>query len=93
MFSTRLFTQLVVSPALSFIQPNIVFFLLQRNGSINGVKKLRENQMGRKRRKKKKRKRKAGDPFHMFKISRALSAEIIGQEKRIHISPGIRFLF
>lgn len=49
--------------------------------------------MGRKRRKKKKQERKAGDPFHMFKISRALSAEIIGQEKKIHISPGIRFLF
>lgn len=50
--------------------------------------------MGRKRRKKKKKQeRKAGDPFHMFKISRALSAEIIGQEKKIHISPGIRFLF
>ena len=43
--------------------------------------------------KKKGKKEKAGDPFHMFKISRALSAEIIRQEKRIHISPGIRFLF
>lgn len=42
---------------------------------------------------KKKQERKAGDPFHMFKISRALSAEIIVQEKKIHISPGIRFLF
>ena len=49
--------------------------------------------MGRKRRKKKKQERKAGDPFHMFKISRALSAEIIGQEKKVHISPGICFLF
>lgn len=49
--------------------------------------------MGRKRRKKKK-ERKAGDPFHKFKISRALSAEIIVQEKKIHISPGILgFLF
>lgn len=42
---------------------------------------------------KKKKERKAGDPFHKFKISRALSAEIIVQEKKIHISPGIRFLF
>ena len=30
----------------------------------------------------KKNERKAGDPFHMFKISRALSAEIIEQEKK-----------